>query len=69
MVVQIESKGEYSIHQKLETITILGVQEPITVTLNSEEIQGWTYNAANEELIISNLSTELNAAQTKLSWE
>ena len=67
--LKIESKGEYSIHQKLETITILGVQEPTTVTLNSEKIQGWSYDSANEELIISNLSIELNAAQTTLGWE
>ena len=65
----IESKGEYSIHQQLETITILGVQQPTTVTLADDTIEGWTYNSANEELIISNLSIELNAAQTKLCWE
>ena len=67
--LDIESRGEYSIRQKLETITILGVQQPMAVTLNNETIEGWTYNDANEELIVSNLSTELNAAQTKLSWE
>lgn len=67
--LDIESRGEYSIRQKLETITILGVQQPMAVTLNNETIEGWTYNDANEELIVSNLSTELNAAQTRLSWE
>ncbi|KAF8547986.1 glycoside hydrolase family 31 protein [Imleria badia] len=67
--LDIESTGEYSICQKLDTITILGVQQPTTVTLDDDQIEGWTYNGANEELIISNLSIELNAAQTKLSWE
>ncbi|KAG6370671.1 glycoside hydrolase family 31 protein [Boletus reticuloceps] len=67
--LDIESMGEFSIHQKLVTVTILGVQQPTTVTLNGGKIEGWTYNGANEELIIPNLSVELNAAQTKLSWE
>jgi alpha-glucosidase len=67
--VDIESRGEYSIRQKLETITILGVQQPTAVSLNNKTIEGWTYNGANQELIVSNLTTELNAAQTKLSWE
>ncbi|KAG8221683.1 glycoside hydrolase family 31 protein [Butyriboletus roseoflavus] len=67
--LDIESRGQYSIDQKLETITILGIQRPTTVTLNGGEIQGWTYNVANEELIMSNLCIELNAAQTQLCWE
>lgn len=67
--LDIEGEGEYYILQTLETITILGVQQPTTVTLNGEKIEGWTYNGANEELVIPNLSIELNAPQTKLSWE
>lgn len=67
--LDIQSKGEYSIGQKLETITVLGVQQPTVVALNGEKVEGWTYDGANEELIVSSLSIELNAAQTKLSWE
>ncbi|KAI9567845.1 glycoside hydrolase family 31 protein [Boletus coccyginus] len=67
--LDIQSKGEYSIGQKLETITILGVQQPTTVAMNGEKIEGWTYDGANEELIVPSLSVDLNAAQTKLSWE
>ena len=65
----IESKGEYWIDPKLETITLLGVQQPTTVMLNSETIEGWTYDGANEELIVSNVCIDLNDAWTKLSWE
>ncbi|KAG6370670.1 glycoside hydrolase family 31 protein [Boletus reticuloceps] len=67
--LDIESTGEYPIPQKVETVTILGVQQPTGVTLNGDTIEGWTYDGANEELIISNLSIELNAAESKLCWE
>lgn len=67
--LDIQNKGEYSIGQKLETITVLGIQQPTTVALNGEKIEGWTYDGANEELIVPSLSVDLNAAQTKLSWE
>ncbi|KAG9308425.1 glycoside hydrolase family 31 protein [Chiua virens] len=67
--LEIQSKGEYTIVQKLETISILGVQLPTTVTLNSEEVGEWTYNAANEELVVEGLYIELDAAQTILSWK
>ncbi|KAF8132870.1 glycoside hydrolase family 31 protein [Boletus edulis] len=67
--LDIESTGEYPIPQTVETVTILGVQQPTTVTLNGDTIEGWTYDGANEELIISNLSIELNAAESKLCWE
>lgn len=67
--LNIESTGEYNIDQKLETITILGAQRPTTVTVNGGGIEGWTHDVANEELIISGLSIELNAAQTQLCWE
>ena len=67
--LEIKSKGGYSINQTLDTITILGVQRPTTVKLNSQKIDDWTYDAANEELIVSNLCIDLNAGQTTLKWE
>ncbi|KAG9311232.1 glycoside hydrolase family 31 protein [Chiua virens] len=68
--LEIQSQGDYVIDQKIETITVLGVaQQPTTVILDSEEIQGWTYEAVKEELVISDLSLELNDAQTTLSWK
>lgn len=68
--LKIESKGEYCITQKLETITVLGVpQQPTTVSLNCEPIDEWTYDAANEELVLSNLCIELDTAETKVSWQ
>jgi hypothetical protein len=48
--LKIESKGEYAIQQKLETITVLGVRKPAQVTVQGWMVQGWTYEEAIEEL-------------------
>jgi len=66
--LNIESKGEYAIQQKLETITVLGVQKPSVVTLQGKTVQGWTYEEATEELVVSNAGVELNA-QVTLAWK
>ncbi|KAF9220372.1 glycoside hydrolase family 31 protein [Gyrodon lividus] len=66
--LKIESKGEYSILQKLETITVLGVQKPMTVTLQGKAVHGWSYIASTEELVVSDACVNLNG-ETTLSWE
>ncbi|KAJ8584016.1 glycoside hydrolase family 31 protein [Rhizopogon salebrosus TDB-379] len=53
--------------EKLETITVLGVQEPAQVTVQGWMVQGWTYEEATEELVVSNASVDLNG-QVTLSW-
>ncbi|KAG9311037.1 glycoside hydrolase family 31 protein [Chiua virens] len=66
----IRSVGGYVVDQKLETITVLGVRPPpTTVTLGSEAIEGWTYDAPKERLVALNLSVALNEAQTTLGWK
>ena len=67
--LEIRGNGGYSIDQKLETITILGVQQPTTVALNSNKVEDWTYDATNKELIVSDLYIDLNAGWTSLRWE
>jgi alpha-glucosidase len=67
-MLNIESKGEYAIQQKLETITVLGVHKPSLVTLQGKTVQGWTYEEATEELVVSNAGAELNA-QVTLAWK
>ena len=64
--LKIESKGEYAIQQKLETITVLGVQKPAQMTVQGWMVQG-TYEEVTEKLVVSNASVDLNG-QVTLSW-
>ncbi|KAH7890254.1 glycoside hydrolase family 31 protein [Phlebopus sp. FC_14] len=68
-MLEIKSTGEYAVQQKLERIMVLGVQgRPEEVTLEGGKVvEGWTYDAGNEELVVANVSVELNG-ETKLSW-
>lgn len=66
--LKIESKGKYTILQKLETITVLGVQKPSQVSLQGSPVKGWTYKEATEELVVSNTSVNLDG-QTTLAWK
>jgi len=66
-MLEIESNGEYEIQQKLETITVLGVQKPAQVTLRGQTMQGWTYKEGTEELVVSDASIDLNG-QVTLAW-
>ncbi|KAJ8591089.1 glycoside hydrolase family 31 protein [Rhizopogon salebrosus TDB-379] len=63
----IESMGEFAIQQKLETITVLGVQKPAQVTLDGP-VQGWTWDEATEALVVSSVSVDLNG-QVTLAWK
>ncbi|KAG0697210.1 glycoside hydrolase family 31 protein [Suillus ampliporus] len=66
-MLKIESEGKYAIEQKLETITVLGVQKPTQVTLQGSPVGGWTYEEATEELVVSNGAVDLNG-QFTLAW-
>ncbi|KAJ8583907.1 hypothetical protein M405DRAFT_827759 [Rhizopogon salebrosus TDB-379] len=66
-MLTIESIGEFAIQQKLETITVLGVQKPAEVTLDGP-VQGWTWDEATEALVVSNVSVDLNG-QVTLAWK
>ncbi|KAG2343401.1 glycoside hydrolase family 31 protein [Suillus weaverae] len=65
--LKIASKGEYAILQKLETITVLGVQMPTQVSFQGSLVKGWTYKEATEELVVLNTSVDLNG-QATLVW-
>ncbi|KAG0697209.1 glycoside hydrolase family 31 protein [Suillus ampliporus] len=66
-MLKIESKGEYTIEQKLETITVLGVQKPTQVALQGSSVGEWTYEEATEELVVLNAAVDLNG-QFTLAW-
>ncbi|KAH7923368.1 glycoside hydrolase family 31 protein [Leucogyrophana mollusca] len=65
--LKIQSEGAYQIEQKLETVTVLGIQKPTQVTLGGQVISGWSYRGAQEELILSNVTIDLNGCST-LEW-
>ncbi|KAH7909433.1 glycoside hydrolase family 31 protein [Hygrophoropsis aurantiaca] len=66
--LKITSEGAYQIEQKLETITILGVQKPTSLKLQGQDVQGWTYSEPQEELVLSNVNVNLNEDIT-FEWE
>ncbi|KAG9005981.1 hypothetical protein FRB93_009082 [Tulasnella sp. JGI-2019a] len=67
--ITIASKGAYTIGQKLEVLTILGVtQKPNTVKVNGKAVVGWTYSAGQQEVVLSNAGLDLNQGMTTLSW-
>lgn len=64
----IEGEGEYSIAQKLERVTVLGVkEEPSEVTLQGEYVTDWRFFQKQEKLFVSNISIDLNG-MTSLTW-
>jgi alpha-glucosidase len=63
----IESIGEFAIQQRVKTITMLGVQKPMQVTLD-EPVQGWTWDEATEALVVSDVSVDLNGEVTS-AWK
>ncbi|KAG1787972.1 glycosyl hydrolases family 31-domain-containing protein [Suillus plorans] len=65
---KIEGNGEYTVLQKLEMITVPGVQKSTLVSLQGSPVKGWAYKEATEELVASNTSVNLNG-QTTLVWK
>ncbi|KAH7909434.1 glycoside hydrolase family 31 protein [Hygrophoropsis aurantiaca] len=65
--LNIETEGVYDIKQRLETVTVLGVHQPTQVTLQGQGIQGWTYLEAQQKLVVSNVTIDLNQGIT-LQW-
>lgn len=66
--LRISSKGSFNIQQKLEGITILGVDKPKTVSLNDHSLNKWTYTGAQRELVLSLVAGDLNGDLT-VSWK
>ncbi|EKM60281.1 glycoside hydrolase family 31 protein [Phanerochaete carnosa HHB-10118-sp] len=67
--VSITSTGTYEVGQKLESVTVLGTDKPVNVTVNGEAVQSWQYLAVQQELVVSGLAVDLNAPATTISWQ
>ncbi|KAF7334797.1 Glycoside hydrolase family 31 protein [Mycena sanguinolenta] len=66
--VTITSKREFEVVQKLVQVTILGVEtKPTSVSVGGTAVQEFTYNSAQQELILTGLTIDLNEGTT-ISW-
>ena len=63
----IGSAGDFQAQEKLNSITILGASKPGVVTIQGKSTEGWQYSEAQERLVISNVSLDLNSPTT-ISW-
>ncbi|EIW74552.1 glycoside hydrolase family 31 protein [Coniophora puteana RWD-64-598 SS2] len=64
----ISSQGSYGIAQKLESVTILGVQKPSSVSVGGQAVGNFTYLDATQELVVRNVTVDLNEG-TKVTWQ
>ncbi|KAF5391079.1 hypothetical protein D9757_003119 [Collybiopsis confluens] len=69
--LKISSRGTFTVDQKLEELTILGVsKKPSKVSVGGKNLQksSWEYGTDVQELAISGVSVDLNSAETVVSW-
>ncbi|KAJ3553463.1 hypothetical protein NM688_g3600 [Phlebia brevispora] len=64
--LKIAGEGSFSLEEKLDTITILGTTKPTTVTVEGKSILTWQYIDAQDKLVVSGLSLDLNSPITLL---
>lgn len=65
----ITSEGKYSVGQKLDTITIMGVAgKPNSVKVNGKSAKGWTFAAGQDEVVIEHAGLSMNQGTTTISW-
>ena len=67
----VSAMGNYTIEQKLETVTVLGVgaEEPGSVQVDGEDVDedDWAFDAGLERLVIRGLGVDLNRGAS-LTW-
>jgi len=69
--VIIHSKGSFHIEQKLDTLTILGISsKPNGVSVGGKSVKSdnWTFAAAQQKLVLGDLTLDLNQDST-ISWQ
>ncbi|KAJ4469268.1 glycoside hydrolase family 31 protein [Lentinula aciculospora] len=69
--LHISSRGNFTVRQKLQQITILGVTvKPTQVSVGETNVVGvdsWQFLPELQKLVVSDVSVDLNSAQT-ISW-
>ena len=67
----VSATGNYTIEQRLETVTVLGVgaEEPGSVKVDGEDVDedDWAFDAGLERLVIRGLGVDLNRGAS-LTW-
>ena len=58
--ITITGHGSFDVEQKLGTITLLGARKPQNVIVDGRVVHSWRYTDATQELVISDLSIDLN---------
>ncbi|KAI5116414.1 hypothetical protein M0805_008490 [Coniferiporia weirii] len=66
--VIVEPKGTFEITQKLEQVTVLGVQKPSQVVIQGSRLADWEYFEGQEKLVVSGIKADLNKP-INLTWE
>ncbi|EIW75819.1 glycoside hydrolase family 31 protein [Coniophora puteana RWD-64-598 SS2] len=64
----ISSQGSYDIEQKLESVTVLGVQKPSSVSVGGQAVANFTYLDATQELVVGSVTMDLNKGTT-ITWQ
>ena len=67
--LSIQAQGDYTVPEALDTITILGVNETQspTIEVNGQEHSNSNYDPGSQELVLSGLDLDLNDGIT-ISW-
>lgn len=65
--LKISTQGNFHVSQKLDTITILGMSKPSNVIINGKSVKSFEYLPAQQKLVISKLSIDLNHA-VNVKW-
>lgn len=67
--VSITASGKFHVAQKLGEVTILGVtKKPTSVTVGSTNVKSFTYASAQQKVVLTGLSVDLNTGTT-ISWK
>ncbi|KAJ7120271.1 glycosyl hydrolases family 31-domain-containing protein [Mycena epipterygia] len=67
--VSIAAAGKFHVAQKLGEVTILGVtKKPASVTVGSTNVKSFTYASAQQKVMLTGLSVDLNKGTT-ISWK
>lgn len=65
--LSISGAGDFSVQEKLDTVTVLGAAKPTAVLVQGKSAQSWEYSDDQERLVISNLSLNLNILSS-ITW-
>ncbi|THG93044.1 hypothetical protein EW026_g8076 [Hermanssonia centrifuga] len=66
--LKISARGSFNVKERLEAVTILGVAEPTTVTVQGKQVRSWDFIGARKKLVLHDLGLSLNDGAS-ISWK